>query len=46
MFNKGVYKLVHSHGASQNTQLKASNAKNESHEFPDFLLEKFRNFGT
>ena len=27
MFNKGVYKLVNSHGASQNKQLKASNAK-------------------
>jgi hypothetical protein len=27
-------------------QLKASNAKTGSHEFPEFLLEKFRNFGT
>ena len=26
--------------------LKASNGKNGSHEFPEFLLEKFRNFGT
>jgi len=31
---------------AQNKQLKASNAKNGSHEFPEFLLEKFRNFGT
>jgi hypothetical protein len=27
-------------------QLKASNAKTGSLEFPEFLLEKFRNFGT
>ena len=31
---------------AQTKQLKASNAKNGSHEFPEFLLEKFRNFGT
>jgi hypothetical protein len=30
----------------KNKQLKASNAKTGSHEFPEFLLEKFRNFGT
>jgi len=31
---------------AQTKQLKASNAKNGSHEFPEFLLEKFRNFET
>ena len=31
---------------AQTKQLKASNSKNGSHEFPEFLLEKFRNFGT
>jgi hypothetical protein len=28
------------------SNLKASHAKTGSHEFPEFLLEKFRNFGT
>jgi hypothetical protein len=32
--------------ARHNKQLRASNAKNGSHEFPELLLEKFRNFGT
>jgi hypothetical protein len=30
----------------KNKQLKASNAKTGSHKFPEFWLQKFRNFGT
>ena len=39
--------LISATGGIENTSLSSSsNAKNGSHEFPEFLLEKFRNFGT